>query len=125
MQKSSVETTLLYLGFACIAASLFHQSLHLPPWTEMLFSGAGIMCFIGVFAARRRRRNRTEDAAGSPPRSPSVALRLWMLFLIIATSASAPWWLPHTGVTLDFAHRVVVAIITCVVGVAIFLFAQW
>jgi hypothetical protein len=124
MQKSTLESTLLYLGIACMAGSLFRQSLHLPPASEMIFAAAGIACFIGVFVVRRRRRT-GDSTASAPRRSQSLALRLWSLFLILAASLSGPWWLPYMGVTLDFTHRVIVAIISCAIGVSIFLFAWW
>ena len=67
MSKSKLENTFFLLGFACIAASLFAQPLHLPDWTEVFASVAGIGCFIVVFTLRRRRKKIT---SGQPKPSP-------------------------------------------------------
>jgi hypothetical protein len=123
MQKSSLESPLLYLGFACMAGSLFRASLGLPLWSEFVFGGAALGCFVGVFAVRRSQR--TPPSASQPRTVQPLGIRLLSLFLIIAVSAAAPWWLPYTGVTLDFATRVVVAVLSGVGGVTILLLAWW
>ena len=41
-----------------------------------------------------------------------------VLFTMIVTSLSGPWWLPYTGVTLSFPLLVMVAIISCIASVA-------
>ena len=41
-----------------------------------------------------------------------------MLFMMIVTSLSGPWWLPYTGLSLSFPLLVIVAIIGCVASVA-------
>jgi hypothetical protein len=124
MGRSKLESTLLYLGISFMGLALFRETLHLPLWSEWIFPSTAVLSFIAVFVVRRRHK-KAAPAQPSPRRSQSLALRIYSLFVIFAVTLSGPWWLPYTGVHLDFPLVMVTSIVTCVLTVLLYLLAWW
>jgi len=98
MGKSKLESALLYLGITFLGLALFREALRLPLWCDWIFPGAAILCFIAVFAVRRRHK-KAASAQPSLRKSQSLALRLYSLFVIVIVTLS----LDHGGfLTLVF-----------------------
>ena len=124
MRKFKLESTLLYLGITLLGLGLFREPLRLPLWCDWIFPGAAILCFIAVFVVRRRHK-KAASAQPSFRKSQSLALRHYSLFVIVIVTLSGPWWLPYTGVHLDFALVMVTSVVTCVLTVSLYLLAWW
>src|SRR2546421_426409 len=124
MRSSQLESALIYLSSAFMGLGIFRETLHLPLWADWIFPGAAILTFIAVFVVRRRRK-RAASAQPSPRRSQSLPLRLISLFIIVVVTLSGPWWLPYTGVHLDFGLTMVTSVIICVLAVSLYLVAWW
>jgi hypothetical protein len=120
MLNTPLQRTLFYIALAFSAAVLSRASLHLPDWTEFVFQAGALLCFIAIFVVARRSKSVERPSA---PTSSKAGMRLFALFYIIAVSLSGPWWLPYTGVHLAFPQLVVTSLITCAIGVAIWLTA--
>jgi hypothetical protein len=84
------------------------------------FSGGALLCFVAIFVFARRSKPVERPSTSTPSQA---GVRLFALFLIIAVSLSGPWWLSYTGVHLAFPQLVVTSLITCAIGVAIWLIA--
>jgi len=124
MPHAKLESTLIYLGSAFLGLGIFRETLHLPLWADWIFPAAAILSFVAVFVVRRRRK-RDPSGNSSPKSSQSIALRLCTLLIIVVVTLSGPWWLPYTGVHLDFGLTIVTSVITCVLAVSLYLFAWW
>jgi hypothetical protein len=124
MRNSKLESALIYLGSAFLGLGIFRETLHLPPWVDWICPGAAIITFIAVFVVRRRHK-RAASAQPSSRKSRSLALRLYSLFVIVIVTLSGPWWLPYSGVHLDFALVMVMSVVTCVLTVSLYLLAWW
>jgi hypothetical protein len=121
MLNTPLQRTLFYIALAFSAAILSRASLHLPEWTEFVFEAGAALFFIAIFVVARRGKS-VEQPSASASSNPRV--RLLALFLIIAVSLSGPWWLPYTGVHLAFPQLVITSLITCAIGVTIWLTAR-
>lgn len=120
MLNTALQRTLFYIALAFCAAVLSRASLHLPDWTEFAFQGSALLCFVAIFVFARRSKPVERPSTSTPSQA---GVRLFALFLIIAVSLSGPWWLSYTGVHLAFPQLVVTSLITCAIGVAIWLIA--
>src|SRR6184192_2359405 len=107
--------------------TVFHRPLGLADYWEWVFDAICLAAWIAFFALRRKQKARASEPdqiVAAPSVSRQKNIKRLSLFLIIAVSLAGPWWLPFTGARLPFPQMVIVAIITCITSVTIYLVAS-
>jgi hypothetical protein len=122
---TALEKTLLLVGFAFLGLSLLAGAVGLSPWLGTAISGVALVAFVAMFVVRWRRRRAALSPCTPVNRAQPVALRLLPLLVLVAVTLSGPWWLPYVGIHLAFRQLTFVAIVACILSVAIYLFGWW
>jgi hypothetical protein len=128
MKRSKLEAVMLIAGSLFVLLEVFHKPIGLSDdweWTFLIATGA---C-LAVLVVLRRRQKLSPSTTGQVSAPPNPVpqqrnVRLLSLILMIAVSLSGPWWLPYTGIGLPFPQMVVVAIITCIACLTIYIVAS-
>jgi hypothetical protein len=126
MRPSKTLIIIAYAASTFLMLAVFHKPLGLADYWETVFLVATTLCWIAFFISRRRQkssRSTLEEMASPPDPARQRNVRLLSLFLLIVVSLSGPWWLPYTGSRLPFPQLVVIAIVTCITSVTIYLIA--
>jgi amino acid transporter len=126
MKPSKTQIIMAYAVSTFLLLAVFHKPLGLADYWETAFLIATGLCWIAFFILRRRQkssRSTSEDIASPPDPARQRNVRSLSLFLLIAVSLSGPWWLPYTGTRVPFPQLVVIAIVTCITAVTIYLIA--
>ena len=126
MKPSKTQMIIAYAASTFLMLAVFHKPLGLTDYWETAFLIATGLCWITFFVLRRPQkssRSTSEEMASPPDPVRQRNVRLVSLILMIAVSLSGPWWLPYTGTRLPFPRMVIVAIITCIMSLTIYLIA--
>lgn len=127
MKPSKTQMIIAYAASTFLMLAVFHKPLRLADYWETAFLIATGLCWITFFVLRRPQkssRTTSEELASPPNPVRQRNVRLLSLILMIAVSLSGPWWLPYTGTSLPFPQSVVVAVVTCITCVTIYLVAS-
>ncbi|HEV8618896.1 MAG TPA: hypothetical protein VGQ70_05320 [Candidatus Udaeobacter sp.] len=127
MKPTKAQIAIAYAASALLMLGVFHEPLGLSETWGIIFPLAAIVCMIAFFTLRRRQKahgSNTQEISSAVPAAKQKNIRRLSLFLMIVVSLSGPWWLPYTGTKLPFPQMVVVAIITCITSVTIYLIAS-
>jgi amino acid transporter len=126
MKPSKTLIIIAYAASTFLMLAVFHKPLGLADYWETAFLVATALCWIAFFILRRWQkssRSTPEEMASPPDLARQRNARLLSLFLLIVVSLSGPWWLPYTGTRLPFPQLVVIATVTCITSVTIYVIA--
>ena len=126
MKPTPLQIILAYLGFGVLLLGVFHKAVGLSDTVGNPLVFIGIGCTLLSLFLYRRQKTHLRSAEPSSAVSPTkrTALFCTLLALIAVISLSIPFWLPYTGTVLSFSTSVIVAIVTCILGIALFV-AGW
>src|ERR1051326_4444518 len=123
VKPTPAQIILAYLGLALLLLGVFHKPVGLSDASGDTLVFVGIGCNLLTLFLYRRRKARLGVAAPLSTLSPAQRKAIfWLMLMLIAIiSLSMPFWSPYTGVVLPFSTSVVVAIVSCVLAIALFI----
>jgi amino acid transporter len=126
VKPTPAQIILAYLGLAMLLLGVFHKPVGLSDAVGDSFVFVGIGCNLLCLYLYRRKRARLDGAEPASTLSPTRRRAVFwsMLALIAIISLSMPLWLPYTGTPLPFSTNVILAIVTCIISITLFI-AGW
>ena len=126
VKPTPAQIILAYLGLALLLLGVFHKRVGLSDAVgdSLVFVGVGctLLCLLLYRRQKARLRGGEQASAVSPNTRRTV---FWISIVLIAIiSLSLPFWQPYTGVVLPFSTNVILAIVTCIVSITLFI-AGW
>jgi hypothetical protein len=118
-RNSWIASVGIALGFVGLLGPLFGW----PQWTLAFFAAFPIALWTVIWLQRRDKRRGVSSP--TPSAGQPFGTRVLSLLLLVVGTLSGVWWLPFTGVHLDFRQRVVTSVISCVITVGVYLLGWW
>ena len=126
VKPTPAQIILAYLGLAVLLLGVFHKPVGLSDAVGDSLVFVGLGCNLLCLYLYRRKKARLDGAESAFTLSATRRRAVFwsMLALIAIISLSMPLWLPYTGTALPFSTNVILAIITCVLSITLFI-AGW
>jgi amino acid transporter len=126
VKPTPAQIILAYLGLAVLLLGVFHKPVGLSGAVGDSLVFVGISCTLLCLFLYRRQKARLDGVEPASTLSPTRRRAVFwsMLALIAIISLSMPLWLPYTGTALPFSTDVILAIVTCILSITLFI-AGW